>query len=387
MEKFIPLCVPSIRGNEWRYVKECLDTEWVSSAGAYVEKFEKELSSYTGAQYGVACINGTAALHVALRVVGVREGDEVIVPTLTFIAPVNAVRYLGGKPVFMDCDEYYNIDAEKTIEFINKETTYKKGCVYNKHTNSRISAIVPVHIYGNAVRIHELVQVCNERNIRIVEDATESLGTFYKNGRLQGRHAGTIGDIGCLSFNGNKVITTGSGGMILTANAKFAERAKYLTTQAKDDDVRWIHNEIGYNFRLTNIQAALGVAQLEQLPKYLEIKRNNYQTYKNEIDKIPGLRLTDVPGYATNNYWMYPVQVDTGVYGKDREGLIRDLAARKIQTRPVWYLNHRQRPYEDCQHYKIEVAYKMWERTVNIPCSVNLKEEEIKRVIEGLRHG
>ena len=386
MDEFIPLCVPSIRGNEWKYIKECLDTEWVSSAGAYVEKFEKELSNYTGAQYGVACINGTAALHVALRIVGVKEGDEVIVPTITFIAPVNAVRYLGGNPVFMDCDEYYNIDVEKTIEFINKETTFKNGCVYNKHTNSRISAMIPVHIYGNAVQLHELAQICKEKNIGIVEDATESLGTFYNDGRLKGKHTGTIGDIGCISFNGNKIITTGSGGMILTDDPKYAERAKYLTTQAKDDDVRWIHNEIGYNFRLTNIQAALGVAQLEQLPKYLKIKRNNYQTYKNEIDKMPGLHLADVPEYATSNYWMYPVQIDKSVYGKDREELMSYLAGRKIQTRPVWYLNHRQKPYEDCQHYKIEMAYKMWEKTVNIPCSVNLKKEEMHRVIQELRN-
>jgi perosamine synthetase len=387
MDDFIPLCVPSIRGNEWKYIKECLDTEWISSAGAYVDRFEKALCEYTRATHSVACVNGTAALHTALRVVGVKEGDEVIVPTVTFIAPVNAVNYLGGKPVFMDCDEYLNIDVEKTIDFLNKETVCRNGNVYNKHTSHRISAIIPVHIYGNAVRLNELIHVCREKNIKVVEDATETLGVFYNSPPLSGKHTGTVGDIGCLSFNGNKIITTGAGGMILTDSTKYAEHAKYLTTQAKDDEVMWIHNEMGYNYRLTNIQAALGVAQLEQLPKYLDIKRGNYQTYKNEIDKIPGLHLADPPEYATSNYWMYPVQIDKYIYGKDREGVMSHLADKKIQTRPVWYLNHQQKPYKDCQNYKIEMAYKMWEKTLNIPCSVNLKEDEIKRVIEGLKHG
>jgi dTDP-4-amino-4,6-dideoxygalactose transaminase len=235
--------------------------------------------------------------------------------------------------------------------------------------------------------MQDLVGLCNERNIRIVEDATESLGTFYKNGNLSGRHTGTIGGIGCFSFNGNKVITTGCGGMIVTDDEAYAERAKYLTTQAKDDGVRWVHNEIGYNFRLSNIQAALGVAQLEKLAEYLEIKKNNYQIYKNEIDKIPGLHLADVPSYSKNNYWMYPVQIDKAIYRKDREGLMRHLAERKIETRPVWYLNHLQKPYRDCQSYRIEKAFQMWEKTLNIPCSVNLKRDEIDRVIKELTSG
>ena len=268
----IPLSVPSIKGNEWKYVKECLDTNWVSSAGKYVDLFEQNIANYTGSKYAVACVNGTSALQVSLRLAGVLPGDEVILPTLTFIAPVNAVAYNGASPIFMDSDEYYNIDTDKIIEFIRQKTVFQDGFTYNKTTEKRISAIVPVHVWGNATWLDELIQLCKERNISIVEDAAESMGTCYINGEHSGKHTGTIGLLGCLSFNGNKIITTGGGGMILTDYADLAEKAKYLTKQAKDDKVRYIHNEIGYNFRLTNIQAALGVAQLEQLPALLERK-------------------------------------------------------------------------------------------------------------------
>ena len=208
----IPLSVPCIRGHEWDYVKECLDTEWVSSAGSYVERFENDFRSITGAAHAVACVNGTAALQVALRLVGLQPGDEVIVPTVTFIATVNAVKYLGGEPVFMDCDEYYNIDVAKTVEFLEEETESRHGSTFSRSTGRRIAAIVPVHVFGNAARLQDLVAVCEERNIKMVEDAAESLGTFYSTPGLDGRHTGTVGDIGCFSFNGNKVVTTGGGG-------------------------------------------------------------------------------------------------------------------------------------------------------------------------------
>ncbi|MCK4826699.1 aminotransferase class I/II-fold pyridoxal phosphate-dependent enzyme, partial [bacterium] len=259
MSELIPLSVPSIQGNEWKYIKECLDSEWVSSAGKYVDKFEEEICRYTGAKYAVACVNGTAALHVSLKLVGVQPADEVIVPTLTFIAPVNVVRYLNAEPIFMDADDYYNIDAQKTIQFIKNESEFRNGFTYNKKTGKRISAIIPVHVFGNAVNLEELIPICKKRNIKIIEDATESLGTAYTKGKFAGKHTGTIGDIGCFSFNGNKIITTGGGGMIVTNNPGYAQKARYLTTQAKDDKIHYIHNDIGYNYRLTNIQAALGV--------------------------------------------------------------------------------------------------------------------------------
>jgi perosamine synthetase len=382
----IPLSVPTLKGNEWNYVKECLDTEWVSTAGKYVEKFEKDFGTFTGASHAVACVNGTAALQVALRIVGVLPGEEVIVPTLTFIASANSVKYLGAEPVFMDCDDYYNIDIEKTADFLREETETRLGNTYNKRTGKRIAAIMPVHIFGNAVRMDELVAICRDRNIRIVEDATESLGTFYVNPELEKRHTGTMGDIGCFSFNGNKIITTGGGGMIISNVPEFAEKAKYLTTQAKDDEVRYVHNEIGYNFRLTNVQAAIGVAQLELLPEFLATKRKNFLRYKEKIEKIDGLTLADSPPYAQNNHWMYPVQIDRNVYGKDREELMEYLKVKGIQTRPVWHLNHLQLPYRDCRHYRIEKALRMLEITLNIPCSSNLQEQDIDYVIDWLRH-
>lgn len=383
----IPLSIPQLNGNEWKYIKECLDTTWVSSAGKYVYLFEQRIATYTGTKHAVACVNGTSALQVSLRLAGVAPGDEVIVPTLTFIAPINAVAYNGASPIFMDVDKYYNLDIEKTIEFIRTETVFNGGNTYNKESGKRISAIVPVHIWGNGVWLDELVPLCLERNIAVVEDASESLGTVYNLGKYTGRHTGTIGRLGCLSFNGNKIITAGGGGMILTDDEEMAHKARYLTTQAKDDEERYIHKEIGYNFRLTNIQAALGVAQLEQLPNFLKIKENNYEIYKIHINNIPGLNFAESPDYANNNHWMYPLRIDNNIYGRNREELMKKLSENNIQTRPVWYLNHLQKPYKYCQNYKIEKATELWENTLNIPCSVGLTDAQINEVLSALKKG
>ena len=383
----IPLSVPYFSGNEWKYVKECIDTGWVSSAGKYVETFEERVAEYVGAKYAVACVNGTAALHIALEIVGVRPGDEVIVPTVTFIASVNAVRYVGAEPIFMDCDNFYCMDVEKVVDFLREKTRFREGYCYNKISGRRISAIVPVHVFGNAVNLEPLVEMCQERNIKVVEDAAESLGTFYSVGKLSGKSTGIIGDIGILSFNGNKIITTGGGGMIVTNRKTYAERAKYLTTQAKDDPVRYIHNEVGYNFRLTNLQAALGVAQLEKLGEYIEKKRENYMLYKKEVDSIPGLHIAETPEYCSPNYWFYCLRVKEKEYGMSKDKLLTVFTERKIQVRPIWYLSHWQRPYRSCQCYKIERAVKLYEETLNIPCSVNLSQEQRERVLEVLRDG
>jgi aminotransferase in exopolysaccharide biosynthesis len=377
----IPLSVPSIQGNEWQYIKECLDTEWVSSVGKYVELFEQRIAQYTGAQHAIACVNGTAALHVALSLAGVQAGDEVIVPTLTFIAPVNAVSYLSAVPVFMDCDRYYNIDGDKVISFLKDETEFLNGFTRNCSTGRRISAIIPVHIFGNAVFLDELTEICLRRNIKIIEDATESLGTRYIRGKFAGRHCGTVGTLGCLSFNGNKIITTGGGGMILTDNPALADRARYLTTQAKDEGIRYVHNEIGYNYRLTNIQAAMGVAQLEQLPTFLKIKKEIFKTYKNGANKVEGLQVADVPDYADNNHWLTAIQIDKDAYGKNREELMAHLLRKGIESRPIWHLNHLQKPYINCQQYEIEKALELLDITLNIPSSVNIKSDQVDFVI------
>ena len=319
-------------------------------------------------------------------VAGVEAGDEVIVPTVTFIAPVNAVRYLGAEPVFMDCDSYYNLDPEKTLDFLRRETVFKSGATFNKSSGRRIAALLPVHVFGNAVDLSELAAECRERGIRLIEDASESLGTRYTHEYSRGRHTGTIGDIGCFSFNGNKIITTGGGGMIVTDDGHLAARARYLTTQAKDDPVRYVHNEVGYNFRLTNLQAALGVAQLEQLERFLALKQTHYRALKKEIDAIPGLRLAEPPSYATCNFWLYALQIHKDVYGKDREELMACMAEQGIETRPVWHLNHLQKPYCRCQAYKIENALKLLECTLNIPSSVGLTDSQIARVVESLKN-
>ena len=377
----IPLSVPNIHGNEWKYIKECLDTEWVSSAGKYVDLFEEKIAEYTGAKYAIVCVNGTSALQVALRLAGVKPGDEIIVPTLTFIAPVNAIIYNGGVPVFMDADQYYNIDSEKTIAFIEKETVFKNGYAYNKKTNKRVSAIVPVHVWGNACWLDDLLPLCEERNITVVEDACESLGTLYNSGKYNGMHTGTIGKLGCLSFNGNKIITTGGGGMILTGDNNLAEKARYLTTQAKDDRVRYIHNEIGYNFRLTNIQAALGAAQLEQLPEFLKRKKEIYEQYISGIKAIEGLALAETPYYADNNHWLNILQIEEEKFIEDHETLMIRLEKIGIQTRMVWHLNHLQKLYVSFQTYKIENAPRLLAYSLCLPSSSNLNNGAITRVI------
>jgi perosamine synthetase len=380
----IPLCAPNINGNEWLYVKECLDTEWVSSAGKYVDLFEQKIIEYTGAKYAVACINGTAALQVSLRLAGVNSGDEVIVPTLTFIAPVNAIAYNGASPIFMDVDKYYNLDIEKTIDFIQNETFLKNGFAYNKRSNKKIAAIMPVHMWGSPVWLDELISICNKNNITIVEDASESLGSFYNKGKFNQYHTGTLGMMGCISFNGNKIITSGGGGMILTNDISLMKESRYLTTQAKDDPVRYIHNEIGYNFRLSNVQAALGVAQIEQLPQFIERKCDIYNFYKTSINSFDGLRIADVPSYAENNHWMVILQIDKDVYGESREELMSRLNKKNIQTRPAWSPIHLQKPYQTCQTYCIENAQQLVDISLCLPSSTNLTNSELVEVINAL---
>ncbi|MFH1428724.1 MAG: DegT/DnrJ/EryC1/StrS family aminotransferase, partial [Candidatus Margulisiibacteriota bacterium] len=247
--------MPEIRGNEWKYVKECLDTGWVSSSGDYVKKFEQHFADYTGAKYAIACVNGTSALHISLLITGIGADDEVIMPALTFVAPANAVRYVGAWPVFMDVQrDTWELDPEKLNDFINQECEYKNSCLINKNTGRQIKAIIPVHILGHPVDMDPILDIARRYELPVIEDATESLGAKYK-----GKNVGTIGDIACFSFNGNKIITTGGSGMIVTDNKAWADKAHYLTTQAKDDPLEYIHNEVGYNYRLPNILAAMGI--------------------------------------------------------------------------------------------------------------------------------
>lgn len=366
-------------------MKRCLDTGWVSSAGKCIDEFEQNICKYVGARYAVACVNGSAGLQVALELIGVAPGDEVIVPTLTFIAPVNAVRYRGAEPVFMDCDDHMNLDCDKLNEFCQKECKITGVGLKNKKSGRPIKAIVPVHIFGNPCDMEGLMRVAQRYGLKVIEDSAESIGAFYVRGSYKGRFAGTIGDVGVFSFNGNKIITCGGGGALVTDNPAYAKKAKYLTNQAKDDSVRYIHNHIGYNFRLTNIQASLGLAQLENLRAFINRKKANYENYKKLLNNIKGISLMEIPEGTSPNYWFYSLIIDKKRYGLGRDELMRRLAERNIQTRPIWYLNHRQRPYRNNQAYRIEKAVWFWERVLNIPCSTNLKGRQVRAVAEAIR--
>ncbi|MCO5144095.1 MAG: LegC family aminotransferase [Oligoflexia bacterium] len=384
---FIPLSVPHLSGNEWNYIKDCLDTGWVSTAGSYVDKFEKEFSSYVGTNYAIACSSGTSALHTSLLIAGVQSSNLVIVPTLTFIATINAIKYTGADPFFMDCDEHYNICANKLRTFFEEETIFQDGQCIHKKSNKKIAAVLVVHVFGNASDISWLVNFCKEKNIFLIEDAAESLGTRYNSyfENLKNKHTGTVGDIGCFSFNGNKIITSGGGGMIVTNNKKIAQKAKYLTTQAKDDETYFIHNEIGYNYRLSNIQAALGCAQLEFIEQYRNKKEEIYKYYSAEINKINGLAIANVPSWALNNYWMICLQIDADTYGENRDQILKRLEKDNVQTRPIWKLNHLQKPFLSCPSYKIERASTLYKSTLNIPCSTGIDADSLEYIVSKLK--
>lgn len=379
-EGVVPLCVPEIRGNEWKYIKECLDTNWVSSVGAFVDRFEQELAAYVGTKYAIATCNGTAALHVALLVAGVEPDDEVLVSTLTFIAPANAVRYVGAWPVFIDAQpEYWQMDPGKVVDFLDKECRWRNGALYNRATGRRVKAVLPVHILGHPVDMDPILEVARKYNLVTIEDATESLGAKYK-----GRMVGHTGDIACFSFNGNKIITTGGGGMIVTGNEAWARRAKYLTTQAKDDPVEYIHNEIGYNYRLTNIQAAMGCAQMEQLDEYIAAKRRIAATYTKALGDVSGIIPMPEAAWAFSIFWMYTMLVDEAKYGMESQVLMQHLSEAGIQARPLWEPMHRSSAHNDCRSYGIETAERLQKQGLSLPSSVSLSAAEQHRVIEAI---
>lgn len=383
MSEFIPLSVPNLSGKELEYVTKAIEEEWVSTAGPFITEFENKLSNYLGVKDAVACQSGTAGLHLALQTCGVKNGDEVIVPTLTFIAAVNPVSYLGATPVFMDCDDTLTLDALKLEKFLEKECIYVDGGMKNKKTGKRIKAIVVVHVFGNLANMEKIMSLAEKYNIAVVEDATEALGSYYLSGQYQGKFAGTIGTIGVYSFNGNKIITTGGGGMVVSNNPEYLERCRSLSTQAKKDTLYFEHSEIGYNYRMTNLQAALGLAQLEQLEKFIKTKQENYKYYLQK-----GIELLPFRKDIRSNYWFYSYMTT------NRDELIQFLNTQGIQTRPVWKLIHTATMYESCQTFEIEKANYYYDRIVNLPCSSNLKVENIERVVSsitefetGIHHG
>jgi perosamine synthetase len=326
------------------------------------------VATYVGAQYAVATVTGTAALHIALLVAGVQPDDEVLVSTLTFIAPANAIRYCGAWPVFIDAEpRHWQMDPEKVADFLARECHWVNGVLYNKTTQRRIKAILPVHILGHPVDMDPILALARTYNLTVIEDATESLGAQYK-----GRMVGHLGDIGCFSFNGNKTITTGSGGMIVTDNAAWAHKARYLTTQAKDDAVEYVHYEVGYNYRLTNLQAAMGCAQIERLDDHIAAKRRIAATYTAALHRLPGLTPLSEALWAYSTFWLYTVLVDEACYGLDSRTLMRRLAEDGIQTRPLWQPLHRSPAHGGSVHRACPTAERLQRLALSLPCSVHL---------------
>lgn len=377
----VPLCVPELGGNEWKYVKECLDTNWVSSVGPFVDQFEQMLASYVGSKYAISTVNGTAALHVALMVAGVNPDEEVLLPALTFIAPANAVRYAAAWPVFIDIEpRHWQLDPNRVKDFLERECRTVDGKLINLKTGRRVRAIMPVHILGHPCDMDEIVELARRFDLVVIEDATESLGAKYKD-----RMVGVAGDIACFSFNGNKIITTGGGGMIVTNNADWANKAKYLTTQAKDDPLEYVHAEIGYNYRLPNMQAAMGCAQMELLPAFVAAKRRIASTYSKAFSGISGIRLMEESRWAFSTYWLYTILVNEAEFGMSNRELLNYLARNNIQARPLWQPLHRSHAHLDSPAYAIEVADTIHASALSLPSSVGLTESDQSKVIECVR--
>lgn len=371
----IPLSVPNISGNEWTYIKECLDTSWVSSVGSYVDKFEQSLCDFTGAKHAVSTVNGSAALHISMLLAGVEQNDYVIVPNITFIASVNTITYLKASPILMDVDkDTWQMDLDLLEEFLSTKTVIKDNACIHKETNRVIRCVMPVHVLGNMCNMERLMQIANTFMIKVVEDATESLGSYYNN-----QHSGTFGSFGCISFNGNKIITTGGGGMILTNDEKLAKRAKHITTQAKSDSFEYIHDEIGYNYRLVNILAAMGVAQMEQLPKFLIRKEEVYNLYINSFNAINGFKEQIITDGVKQNNWL-----QTFVF-PDSKDLMKKLTDEKIQVRPFWVPMNQLQMFNKEIYVSInDIAGSIYNKCVSIPCSTGITNQEVEKVISSI---
>lgn len=378
MNKWIPLSIPNMEGNEKKYMLDAVEQAWVSTGGMYITEFERRIADYIHVNNVAACQSGTSALHLSLIECGVGRDDAVLVPTLTFIAAVNPVLYQLAEPIFMDCDNSLCIDPVKLAEFCAKECEFEKGKLIfqNKH----IKAIVVVHIFGNMADMESIMDIANQYNLRVVEDATEALGTCYVEGIYKGRYAGTIGDFGAFSFNGNKIITTGGGGAVTARNSKLVDHMRYLSTQAKNDPQFYIHDEVGYNYRMTNLQAALGVAQIEKLPEFIERKHKNYQLYQEIFRDCELCGLLDFRNLTDSNRWFYALEIDRDKIKVSLSEIIIRLEKRGIQTRAIWGLIHEQIPYKKYKSYKIEKAYYYSKCILNIPTSTNITKEDIEYV-------
>lgn len=372
----IPLSIPNLSGNEWKYVKECLDTGWVSSVGSYVNKMEMVSAQYSGVEKAIATSNGTSALHISLILAGVKKGDLVILPNITFVAPANVIKYMGADPILIDVyEDTWQLNTHLLERFLSTECIQKNDGCYHLVTEKKISAIIPVHVLGNMVDMEKLMALAAKYHIQVVEDATESLGSTYKD-----RPAGSFGLFGCLSYNGNKIITTGGGGMILTNDTTLAKKAKHLTTQAKAEGIEYYHDEVGYNYRMVNILAAMGVAQMEQLPGFIERKRQINKLYNEGLKDIRGFRPQSITNNVKPNCWLY-----TAVFDRSKE-LLAYLDKNGVQTRPFWVPMNRMPAFSNDIYYsEHDIAGKVYDKCLSLPCSSNLTDEEVNEVIHKIK--
>lgn len=387
MSDFIPLSVPNFGEKEAARAAEAITSGWVSTSGARVGEFEQALADYVGMPRAVAANAGSSALHLAAMAAGIQPGQEVIVPTLTFIAAVNPLtRYMGAEPVFIGCNDSWCIDPDAVEDFCANHCTLKEDGLYNNKTGAKVTALEVVHVFGNMADMPRLLEIAKKYRLTLMEDATEALGTKYVSGPLAGKYAGTMGDVGCYSFNGNKIITTGAGGMLVSNHPDWTEHAKHLSTQAKSDLLQFFHDEVGYNYRMTNVQACLGLAQLERLEGFIETKIARYNQYKDALDGYHGLRIlpfkTEAEG-VRSNHWFYSLYL--GGTGLDRDTVIATLQEQNIQTRPVWALIHEQADYPRNEAYHLDKALDLRANIVNLPCSTNLSEADCARVIDAVK--
>ena len=384
MSQFIPLSVPNFGAREAALAGEAITSGWVSTSGGKVTEFEQALADYVHMPRAVACNAGSSALHLAAMAAGITRGDEVIVPTLTFIAAVNPLtRYMGAEPIFIGCDDSLCIDPDAVEAFCAGHCELRGGKLYNKATGAHVKALEVVHVFGNLGDMERLTEIAQKYHLILIEDATEALGTRFTAGKFAGKFAGTVGDIGCYSFNGNKIITTGAGGAVVSNHPDWAEHAKHLSTQAKTDLLQFLHDEVGYNYRMTNVQACLGIAQLERLEAFIAHKKALYDHYVEKLDGVKGLRILPFREDCTrSNHWFFSLYVKDSAL--DRDEIIEKLQAQGIQTRPVWALIHEQADYPRNEAYALDKALDYRKYIVNLPCSTNLSMEDCDRVIDAV---
>ncbi|MBO4926908.1 MAG: LegC family aminotransferase [Clostridiales bacterium] len=380
---YIPLSIPNFEGNEKKYVDEAVEQGWVSTGGAFITRLEMDLAAFLHTENVAACQSGTSALHLSLVDAGVRPGDVVLVPPLTFIAAVNPVKYQFATPVFIDCDDSFCMDPVKLASFCEQECKFENGNLL--YRGQVVRALVVVHVFGNMADMESIMEIARKYSIKVIEDATEALGTYYTDGLFKGRYAGTIGDYGAFSFNGNKIITTGGGGAVTSNDSAKVDHLRYLSTQAKNDPHYYIHDEIGYNYRMTNLQAALGVAQMEELPDFILRKQRNYDLYKASFEGFDLAKLMPFREGTSSNKWFYSLLIDRSRISATMREIITVLDQQGIQTRAIWGLINEQKPYENEITYRLEKAPYYATRILNIPSSTQITEEEIGFVADHVK--